>query len=625
MNLPKLNEIKQSRSFIDTFQGINEGEVIGEGEFSSMKNLTSDFYPAMAVRKKRSIYEYIPKGQEIESELEEEKEIILGMISKEKLFVITGWGVKQPDSVEKYVSVFYGGEAIDCKSENAMGLSYSKKQLVSMGAYICIFPDKVWFNTATKEFGPMESYFDMETAKKEANLEYSPMMVIKGCTEDGGSISATVADTEPENPGDGSRWVDTSGDTAKLRRFDETSGMWISEDVFIRLEWAGIDNYFEVGDIVEIKGFDGGHLESFPVKSEIINGFHKITGSGENYLILAAEEAIWGITWSIETQNMNVSISRAVPDMDFVTESNNRIWGCKYGEVNGEFINEIYACKQGDMKSWYAYEGISTDSYAMSVGSDGPFTGAVTYLGYPTFFKENQILKIYGSMPSEFQLSATECHGVEKGSEKSLCVINGVLYYKSLQDICAYDGSMPYSISEKLRYGYKNGIAGRFDQKYFISMEKDGFRHMLVYDTKKGLWHEEDGLEVEEMISYEGDLLLHQGGTLWSVRGSTGEKEKNFEWEATTGVIGYSYPDKKYISRFGIRAQMEPDSLARIYLEYDSSGRFEYAGEVKGTRPGTVVLPVRPRRCDHMRMRIAGKGNCKIYSIAKILEIGSDM
>ena len=35
----------------------------------------------------------------------------------------------------------------------------------------------------------------------------------------------------------------------------------------------------------------------------------------------------------------------------------------------------------------------------MTVGSDGPFTGAATCMGYALFFKENTLHKLYGSKP----------------------------------------------------------------------------------------------------------------------------------------------------------------------------------------------------------------------------------
>ena len=66
---------------------------------------------------------------------------------------------------------------------------------------------------------------------------------------------------------------------------------------------------------------------------------------------------------------------RSVPEMDFVIESGNRLWGCKYGVVDGKAVNEIYASKLGDFKNWNCYAGRSTDSYVATRGSDGPFTG----------------------------------------------------------------------------------------------------------------------------------------------------------------------------------------------------------------------------------------------------------
>ena len=34
---------------------------------------------------------------------------------------------------------------------------------------------------------------------------------------------------------------------------------------------------------------------------------------------------------------------------------------------------------------------------------------------------------------------------------------------------------------------------------------------------------------------------------------------------------------------------------------------------------------IRPRRCDHMRIRLEGKGMFRLFSAAKIISFGSDM
>jgi len=83
--------------------------------------------------------------------------------------------------------------------------------------------------------------------------------------------------------------------------------------------------------------------------------------------------------------------------MDFITESGNRLWGCKYGVADGETVNEIYCCKLGDFKNWECYQGVSTDSWRASCGTDGKWTGAATLADSPIFFKEDCFHRVYPS------------------------------------------------------------------------------------------------------------------------------------------------------------------------------------------------------------------------------------
>ena len=94
--------------------------------------------------------------------------------------------------------------------------------------------------------------------------------------------------------------------------------------------------------------------------------------------------------------------------------------------------------------------GTSQDSYAVTVGSDGDFTGCIAHLGYVLFFKEDIIHKMYGTKPENFQLSTTHVRGVERGSEQSLAIVNETLYYKSRDGVCGYDGSLPYEVGVPL-------------------------------------------------------------------------------------------------------------------------------------------------------------------------------
>ena len=98
-----------------------------------------------------------------------------------------------------------------------------------------------------------------------------------------------------------------------------------------------------------------------------------------------------------------VTVSRSVPDMDYVCESQNRVWGCKYGKDSaGKHSNQIYASKLGDPTNWYCFENTASDSYALSLGDDEPSTGAVSLNDMPYFFKQNKIYGIYGGYPAAY-------------------------------------------------------------------------------------------------------------------------------------------------------------------------------------------------------------------------------
>ena len=90
-------------------------------------------------------------------------------------------------------------------------------------------------------------------------------------------------------------------------------------------------------------------------------------------------------------ENVTLRIRRTLPEMDFVCQCENRLWGCRYGRSGDETVNEIYASALGDFKNFRQYLGLATDSWTAAVGSDGPWTGAVNYLGHPIFVKENRI------------------------------------------------------------------------------------------------------------------------------------------------------------------------------------------------------------------------------------------
>ena len=269
----------------------------------------------------------------------------------------------------------------------------------------------------------------------------------------------------------------------------------------------------------------------------------------------------------------------------------------------------------------------NTDSYTASCGTDGQFTGAITHLGYPLFFKENCVHKVYGNYPANFQIQTTACRGVQKGCEKSLAIVNETLLYKARNAVCAYDGSLPTEVSYALgNEAYSDAVGGSHGNKYYISMKNvDGEHNLFVYDIAKGMWHREDELKVDSFCSCRGELYAISGGKIITMLGSGTKDTDPVRWMVETGDIGINSPDMKYISRITLRMSMDLDTEVGIYVQYDFSDEWECQCILVSSSLRSFSIPIRPKRCDHIRIRIEGIGAAKIYSITKTIEQGSEL
>jgi hypothetical protein len=312
-------------------------------------------------------------------------------------------------------------------------------------------------------------------------------------------------------------------------------------------------------------------------------------------------------------------IVRSVPVLDYIVESNNRLWGCSNS------TNELFSCKLGDFKNWNYFQKISTDSWVVSVGTPGEFTGAVVQNGYPIFYKEHCKHKVWPSATAAHQVTTVSCDGVEKGSEGSLAVCDGTVFYKSTLGVFADDGGGPVEIGQALgKSRYRKGIGAIHDRKYYLSLEDDtGKRVLFVYDIAGRMWHCENG--ISGILCSAGESLFGASEEIYDLTGNTGTPEEDVSWMAVTGDLGLELPEQKYISRLTLRLSLDPGATLEVYAQYDREQTWMKLGQVYGTDLRSFSLPVRPRRCDQLKLKLQGTGMCKLYSITKTLEKGSEL
>lgn len=316
----------------------------------------------------------------------------------------------------------------------------------------------------------------------------------------------------------------------------------------------------------------------------------------------------------------SISIKRSCPDLDYVMEHNNRLWGVSNKD------NTIYASKLGDPTNWSYFQNTALDSYYAEQGSDGEWTGCAAYSTHLLFFKEDCIHKVYGSLPAEYQIVTATCHGVEKGSADSIVFMNDAILYKSRVGIMAYGGGSPELISTQFgNEKYKNVVAGTDGRRYYACLEnvKTGEHVLMVYDTEYLEWHKHDDIEVNAFAYIDGKVVYTLDGDPYIYEMDTEtpiESDQPIEWMAQLGPFDEYLEDKKIYSRLKMRYKMPTGSQFSVYVAVDDAyddGEWTLVQEVTESTERTQELFIIPSRCDQFAIKIVGTGYCKIKSMVR--------
>ena len=751
MRLPELAGTESNVSVINSFLGLNKNKMIAENEFCEMRNMTNDSYPLLSPREKRSVIRTIHGN-------------FNGMANNFQNLVWT-------EGTKLYVN-----------SSFVCNVSDSKKQYAMMGSYLVVFPDKIVWNMAENRLEQIEQSYSNEG------------FFFSICKSDGslytnGSVYSQATDPRASHP-DCHYWIDTSNtQSVVMKIWDDSTSSWNSVGTtYVRFEAPYIGKYFKEGDGVRFSGF--------PTNIGA-NGYDFNTTA-----VIQARDHDWicvvGLVNDVSgvVAGNSYTLSRECPDLDFICEHNNRIWGCNSAK------HEIYGCKLGDPTNWNCYAGLSTDSYAATIGTEGDFTGAVSYMGTVYFFKEKGVHRLQGSTPSSFQLSYLACRGVQKDSAGSLVILNEYLYYKARDGYVYFDGSFPRDISEALGTApLYEAVSGAYRNKYYTcARDYNGDWNEFVFDTEKGTWVQEGADRIEGYGYMDGamffvignkmmamsadplyDVLLpgapvfhdvitteltftvphnepdpssvpythinydlffdntewtwkatlsgsvpsqtcraeyrdsacawyiyRQSGTVfiskdyeylnfypttveldpetgqyvrtsngisqtiaynpltsrwefsrqsasgkWLVTGDyawveadspetedglwpsrtlypgsdfqSDMMESDFDWYCITGDIGLDNPYNKYIGKLTMRISIENGARLDVDVMYDSTNVWEPLTVITTTKKRSYTIPMRVKRCDHMKLKIYGRGDVKIYSIAKVTETGSEV
>ena len=654
MKLPILDEHYKEKEVCEEFLGYCRKLRISPKQWHFQRNMTTDFYPAASTRNRRSLQSNNPalnfsvteNGQTASFKA---SQTLGACCSSGDLYLLKS--LENSSNQIIGCALFKNGELALSEAQTVETAALfennaAKRSLIRMGSLICVFPDGVIFNTANN------SVKKIEAQKTSQTLDVQTVIRSDG-----------IAEYTPIEIGQSYRVSDSA-----IQYYISDEATWVNQSTYVMIFAKNVSNTFEAfdeGDTVSLSysSIYSNDVYTSPISKSGIFGERKkeaslriikkgtvssdsdlgitsatdyIIASGHIHILNSYQNSDYG-DHKLKATLINSTVRRKCPDIKFACESQNRIWACS---KDG---HEIYASALGNPYNFYDFSGLSTDSYAVNVGTDGEFTACISYLAHPLFFKENALHIISGSYPTNggeadgmsYSVASTaDFEGVEKGSEGSLSAINGLLYYKAPCGIVAFDGTATSLVSDALGYEkFKNAVSGTVDGKYYVSMQDENENSSLfVFDTELRTWCREDESTVLMFLNIGSELLFisAQNGKIYSVKTNDilncddYEKEDSFDWECETGDIGLEYPNNKYISRIQLRMKLEQGAGASVFVMYDSNGVWHNKGAISSKGTKTHLFPIVPVRCDHMRLKIRGRGDAKIISFAKLLEEGGD-
>lgn len=552
------------------FGGLNHARGAEDGELYDMRNLCSDDYPVLSVRPKRYLIGKVEKPN--------------GLFYWKGLMWVDG------------TNLYFEGKVVGQVAD-------SKKTFGALGPYIVILPDKVYFHVVNKTLRGMEvRWTETEGMRLRITDAY------KAFDDDYAYVNAKKYNALCVR---GTSSARSDGGENPAPNFSEI---------------------FKVGNAVRITGTgmssNGEYSKSVVA---VIRGFYRnidkagyVGDSGET-LYYSYSQIIFSEGTLQHIPTSDITVEREVPDLKYLCEDGNRLWGCD-GDT-------IYASKLGDPLSWCVYDGLETDSWALTPASSGEFTGCINYQGYPTFFKEDRLYKVYGALPSAFSVVDSPCLGVAAGCSDTLALAWGSLFYLGTNGPMIYTGSLPRPVGQELgNTRFIGGSAGSDGLKYYASLvDPAGGCKLYVYDVQRGLWHIEDELDAVHLCRVEGDLYcMDTDGNIWILGEAKNAPEDATEEEEVTWAAEFSDftqgdPNHKGVSKLQLRLGLEEGSRVTVLFQFDSDGvwRSVRALEGKGEKR-SYYLPIIPRRCDHYRIRLEGTGRASLYSLVRESYSGSE-
>lgn len=593
---------------IVTFSGLDKRPGAKEGSLVKSVNLSSENYPVLSPREKRRVKKSFGQRQ------------VYGFGFSEKFYFCA-------EGTDGTVYFYYDDVPY-------FPVSATEKTFARINGYIAVFPDKLYFSeTALKAKNadsPYESVEALHEAKiNDASLKsgdiyiagtgvyaYNPQGVWHGNLTVSGDANPTPFCYQAQT-----EWVYIMETFGSLET-DAVFGMRENGTLIMSASGASgqIDTVTDWDSAPDLVGIKTGDALTLTIRFRSVDSPHgsiyrkyetvleKVkTGSRRYLYTFSGIDVPKSITEGDRVyERYSARMTKSVPDFSVLFAHDNRLWG-----ASGQ---KIYASALGDPTVFSLYGASAASSWSVTSLSGGKFTGGCSFMGYPTFFKADSIIRIAGDYPEEYMTMETrDIAGVAPGCDKSLAVSGGTLYYASESGVCAYSGDFPRVISENLgKIDVSDAAAGADASNVYFSLGSA----LYCYNVRLGLWICRETSPQSFFASYGGEVyaLSEDENTVFALSGAGALAEESGEVhsEAEFSPIYLGSLDKKETGRIALDIEVESGSEAKFYISYDGGA---YKTVFTADNGGVYHVPVVLRRAEYFTLKVKGKGMWRLKAV----------
>lgn len=681
MRLPDLTyKESKTKKEVMVFGGLNLTDYAGEGEFSDCENLSVRRLPYLSARLGRTQYGDYENATAIfawdklvvvnGTDLIYDGEVVASVSSGEKQFAVINtklciWpdevmldldeGTMAPmaatvTTTDGTTTTFTASKLTVSDAYKTVNESFTRFYYTyngnqeSDGYVFMTYTDVAWSEedgwtvSGEEEKVPNTGSLGVPTGQGWTNLEVGDIIMLKSALVDGSYALncktyyyATISGGSRSDPEMGEySEINQSGFYAVVTAITKgspvnTGGVYdMADKVTFKVvnatdESIDLTTVFEVGDRVDVTGCVGSDEDDDDDndEAEVYDNANNIEKTAIT-AVTADTITFDGTPFTAGSETVAITITRSFPHLDYICERDNRLWG-----VSNE-DKTIYASALGLPQRFYDYDNLSTDSYAVAVASKGDFTGICKYSTGVLFWKEQSMIKLLGGYPAEFYTYSYDVAGVQEGSHKSLKIINETLFYKGIDGVYTYGGSTPATISEHFgEERYFNGVGGTDGVNYHIGMDDgEGNHHLMVYDTRKGLWVREDDTEVMDFCRLDGQpYMLGADGKIYITNDE--DSDEVIDWHVTFAPFYEVSMGKKVYSKLFFRLELDEGAWVKAFIRYDDKPWVQVG--VITDDMHTATLPVKLKRCDKFELKLEGHGGVAILSFVREMKIGTEV